>query len=221
MIQSEWLAEARARLLRNAEIARHKSILDLGSGYGVVCPELSRRCGSPIFAIDLSFAALKHCEKAHPVCGNAVQLPFLNGSLDLVFSQNFLLWAKPVETIVEQVRRVLMRGGVWVLMEPDYGGMMEYPEQIQTRELWISILQREGADPFIGRRLPGLLQQNRFDVRTELLPRVYPPQDARFDLLSEMNLNPEEREKLENIKSLSGMVQVAHLPYFLIIAERC
>ena len=43
--QAEWLAPARARLLRRVGIARRRRILDLGAGYGAVTGELVRRGG--------------------------------------------------------------------------------------------------------------------------------------------------------------------------------
>ncbi len=43
-------------------------------------------------------------------------------------------------------------------IEPDYGGMIEYPPEIAAKDIWINALTRAGADPFMGRKLPGMLR---------------------------------------------------------------
>jgi SAM-dependent methyltransferase len=220
-LQADWLADARSRLLRLAEIARRKRVLDLGAGYGAITEELRRRTSGLVIALDRSKEVLSFIEKP-AVCGNAVQLPFQNATLDLVFSQNVLLWIPKPEDVVDHVHRILISGGVWVLFEPDYGGMLEYP--YETVPIWIDALTRAGGDPYIGRRMPSLLEQNGFRSRIELLPRLIPPTIERFDFLEELPLTREERSKVkatrEQSRNFSGAQQISHLPYFLIIAER-
>ena len=220
--QAEWLSGARSRILRLAEIARRKSVLDLGSGYGIVTSELRRRTSGVVIALDRSFQAL---ESLHPcVCAKAPALPFRDQSFDLVFSQNVLLWIRECEPTIERVRQLLVPGGAWVLIEPDYGGILEYPVELETSTIWIVALKRAGADPHVGRKLPVLLRNAGFKVRTELLPRLEEPDPLRFEFLSELELTESERMQLQRIKKhsgqLSAMNQISHLPYFLIIAER-
>ena len=220
-VQAEWLSDARARMLRLAEIARRKRVLDLGAGFGAITDELRRRTSGVVIALDRSKEAFTSIEKP-AVCGDANQLPFHNASFDLVFSQNVLLWIQAPEFVVEQVNRILISGGVWVLFEPDYGGMIEYP--LETSKIWIDALTRAGGDPYIGRRMPSLLEQIGFRIRIELLPHLLPPSTERFDFLEELPLTEEERSKISAVRTHSqssfGEQQISHLPYFLIIAER-
>ena len=173
--QAAWLAPARGRLLRRVHIARRRSVLDLACGSGAVTEELVRRSDGRIVALDRQHGAMT--ESSHrfagtqPLCGDAAHLPFKNDVFDLVFCQFALLWLDVPETIFE-VRRVLEPGGVWISIEPDYGGMIEHPPEIATRGIWLSALERCGADPGIGRKLPGLLQQAGFTVRVDLLDRL-------------------------------------------------
>ena len=57
----------------------------------------------------------------------------------------------------------------------------------------------------------------------ELLPRLALPQRERFDFLEELPLTPQEKQILREIREISQEInpaqQVAHLPYFLIIAD--
>jgi len=223
-LQADWLSDARARLLRNAEIGRRKSILDLGTGHGFVIPELKRRSSGLVIGMDRSLFPLSSFIADTPVvCGNARQLPFRNRTIDLVFGQNVLLWTGYIRDVIREVSRILTLQGSWVLLEPDYGGLMEYPHDFETREIWIQALTRAGADPVIGRKLPALLAEAGFMVRVEMLPHLLLPHPARFDFLQELPLTDDEKRILNEIRNesseLNPSYQVAHLPYFLIIAD--
>jgi ubiquinone/menaquinone biosynthesis C-methylase UbiE len=222
-IQSDWLAEARSRILRLAEIAQRKSVLDLGCGYGFVTDELRRRTSGNVVALDPSLEALTGLPSS--ICASALKLPFHEQSFDLIFSQNVLLWIRLKEDAIQEAYRVLKKDGVWVLMEPDYAAMIEHPPDVKSSQIWIAALERCGADPRIGRKLPLLLQAANFDVRTELLPRLENPSMKRFDFLSELELTKEEELQLKRIQRLSQARSpdgyICHLPYFLIIAVRC
>ncbi len=217
--QAEWLSEARGRLLRLAEIGRRKSILDLGAGYGIISSELKRRSDASVFALDLSLEALR-VAPVPAVCADAARLPFPNSTFDLVFSQNLMLWVHSITDVATMTFRALKPGGIWVLLEPDFGGMIEYPPEIETRDLWIAALQRAKGDPFAGRKLSGALTDAGFQTRVELLPRLYEPDPRRFDFLQELPLTVTEISQLEEIRSKSSSHDLAHLPYFLILAER-
>jgi len=224
-LQSSWLEPARSRILRIAEIARRRCVLDLGAGFGHVTPELIRRSGGAVIALDLSLNAMRsftyNCSR---VCADAVRLPFRTGKMDLVFCQNVMLWVADREAAVREIFRILEPGGKAVLIEPDYGGMMEYPPEIETAPVWINALSRAGADPHIGRKLSGTLLRTGFRIRVELLPRLVSPQYDRFECLKELPLSPEESSVVERATAAAATMdpalQVTHLPYFLIVADR-
>jgi SAM-dependent methyltransferase len=226
--QAAWLAPVRARLLRRVGIAHRKRVLDLGAGYGAVTGELVRRSGGPVTALDRSWAALSHAAVsfagAGRVCGEAEKLPLADDSFELIFCQLVLMWASPVETI-QEIRRVLRPEGILIALEPDYGGMIEHPPEITTKALWLSALERAGADPLIGRKLPGLLAAQGFEVRIDLLPELAPPSLLRFELLRGLPLTSAEKQSLTAIEAIAlGRLepwdQIVHLPFVLITATR-
>lgn len=228
-LQARWLASARSRLLRESAIAHRQCVLDLGAGYGAVTPELVRRAGGMVTALDLDFAALAHPHGSFQgslrICGDACYLPFATHSLDLVLSQCTLLWIPTLKTAVAEVARVLQPGGVFLALEPDYDGLMETPPKISTRRLWVDALRRAGANPTVGRELPGLLATVGFDVRVKLLETLHPPSEERFAFLEDLPLTREESAHLEAIQSASRTLrgpwaQIAHLPFFLITATQ-
>jgi len=220
-LQADWLADARARILRKAEIGRRKRVLDLGCGYGIITPELQRRSAGMAVALDCELDVLPRTNSS--ICGDATNLPFLQESFDLVFSQNVLMWIRSITEVVESVHHVMTKDGVWVIFEPDYGGMMEFPEKTAIRDLWLGVLPRMTADPMIGRKLPVVLSTRGFKVETELLPHLLPPDFARFDFLSDLPLTETELQKLESACRASATIesakQLCHLPYFLILAR--
>ena len=121
-----------------------------------------RRSGGEVVALDCRQNVLASDPQsfagADRVCGDALRLPFADGTFDLVFCQFTFLWID-ARSAVKEIHRVLQPEGVLVAIEPDYGGMMEYPPEIAARDLWITALNRAGADPCIGRKLPGMLEQ--------------------------------------------------------------
>lgn len=224
-LQAEWLEPARSRLFRKVEIARRKSVLDLGCGYGAVTTELQRRCPGTVIALDRSPAVLCHRDAgaANLVCADALALPFDPGTFDLVVSQNVMAWVGGDSgRAAAEVQRVMRQGGCWVLIEPDYGGMMEYPPEIETRPIWLSAVLRAGGDPLIGRKLPTLLQGAGFQADVELLSRLLPASPRRFEFPSSLPLDERERARLTAAEEFSNNCsqQVCHLPYYLIIACR-
>jgi SAM-dependent methyltransferase len=226
--QAKWLAPARTWLLKQADLASRRSVLDLGCGFGIVTQELASQTSGRVVALDHNLAALRTApaalRAAGPACGDATALPFAGGSFDLVFSQLALLWMPMAPTLAE-LRRVLQVGGVLIAIEPDYGGLIEYPAEIALKELWISGLERAGADPLVGRKLPGALASVGFDVRVELFSEMMPPASARFDLLRGLPLTSYEQHLLDKIEYQASRLaaswqQVAHLPFLLITAVK-
>jgi SAM-dependent methyltransferase len=225
--QAEWLAPARARALRKAGIVKWRKVLDLACGFGAATDELLRRSGGEVVALDCRQNILAGDPRpfagAERVCGDALHLPFADVTFDMVFCQFTFLWIDACPA-VKEIHRVLQPKGMLVAIEPDYGGMMEYPPEIATRDLWITALTRAGADPCIGRKLPGMLEQPGWEIEVDLLDRLMPPSPTRFALLEELPLTDEEKTTLSRIKAadaaLAESAKVVHLPMFIIIGER-
>ena len=227
--QSSWLAPARSRILRRIAIARKHRILDLGAGYGQVTVELARRSSGLVVAYDLNELSLRETDELRRivrVAGDAALLPFGSGSFDLIYSQFSLLWIKSLPQTLDEITRVLEPTGVLVALEPDYAAMIEYPPAVATRQIWLDALLRSGADPRIGRKLPGQLAALGFSVRVNLLEQIQPPSPQRFEFLEGLPLTDVERSRLRDIRKLAvehvtgDGQQISHLPVFLITAVK-
>lgn len=226
-IQSKWLAPARSRLLRRIGIAHHDRILDLGCGYGTISAELARRCNGQIFALDNSWLAVSKVKREIrilPILGDSFHLPFAGNSVDLVFCQFSLLWMVPAESVLRECHRVLEPGGDFIAIEPDFGGMIEYPLEISSKDVWLSALERNGADPLIGRQLPAILERQGFEFSILFNDRLEKPRSDRFVFLNDLKLMPDEIKILETAKQRSvkmrGWQHTAHLPLFLVEAKK-
>lgn len=225
--QAEWLAPARARALRQAGIARRRKVLDLACGYGSVTEELQRRSDGDVVALDCRENILVKntaaVTSAQPVCGDASHLPFDDNVFDLVFCQFTLLWLD-AGLAIKEIHRILQPQGMLVAIEPDYGGMIEYPAEIATRDIWIDALTRAGADPYIGRKLPTMFEASQWNVEVNLPNRIMPPSPIRFDFLKGLPLTDEEKERLSKVEALDASLinsqRVVHLPLFIMNCER-
>ena len=215
---------------RQGLLARHvhagDRVLQVDCGPGVLAARLAEQ-GAQVVGTDLSAEAVRRAQargvNASQVNLDRQPLPFADASFDLVFCQLALLWM-PLEPTLAEVRRVLQPGGVLVAIEPDYGGMIEHPPELATRDLWIDALRRADADPLVGRKLPGLLAGLGFDVQVELMSQLTAPAGQRFDLLRGLPLTGYERKQVDALKRQAGKLdrpwqQVAHLPFMLVTAR--
>ncbi len=222
--QADSLRGARSRLLRRAGIERRNTIVEIGAGWGIVANELCSRTGRTVIALDRrprpSEAELdKHIDW---VVGRAEQLPMANESVDLIFAQFTFLWLDLTKSITEVVR-VLAPGGMVSVIEPDYGGLMEFPEGIVTHPVWISALQRAGADPIVGRQLPGKFADAGLRVETRFADRYETADPRRLDFLTELPLTGQERRHIERIQQWLKRHPgegTSHLPLWMVLGEK-
>lgn len=224
---AEWLAGPRGRLLRRAHIGRRQSVLEIGCGHGIVTGELVRRAGGTVVAIDRDVEPALQVRDigAHLLAADAARLPFAPCTFDLIFCQNVLMWIAHAAGAVREMTRVLRPGGVVVGLEPDFGGMLEYPPQVAVRDLWLRGLTQAGADPTIGRALPALCEAAGLDTWAELQGIPQPATPEATELLLDLPLSEEDRARVQRtaqaITARTGRWDVfVHVPYVLVIGTK-
>ncbi len=114
--------EVELRLLEHTEYVQEppQRVLDLGSGPGRASGLLKKRWPkAQIIAVDLAVPMLQLVAKQsrfwrpiQRVCGNAMQLPFKDNSIDYVYSNLCLQWVHPLPDALKEIRRVLRPGGM-------------------------------------------------------------------------------------------------------------
>jgi SAM-dependent methyltransferase len=230
--QADWLRAARTRLLRQTQLASARNIVELGCGWGIVTQELAQRSAAQVIGIDKDLAAIEHAignvprelsERLSFIVGDAYQIPLPDSSQDIVLAQCALLWMRDPARVLSECRRILRPvSGRLVIIEPDYDGLMEYPPEIVTRQLWTDALRASGADPTIGRRLGVLCHMAGLVCQQYLLDRYEPPKADYLEFLRELPLSPIQCKELQQVETaivrLPSERLTVHLPFWLITA---
>lgn len=106
-------------LVRFAGIARGESVLDVGTGTGVVAITAAR-AGAQVTGLDLTPELLEQARENSRIAqqeqivwteGDAEQLPYPDASFDVVVSQFGHMFAPRPEVAIAEMRRVLKPGG--------------------------------------------------------------------------------------------------------------
>jgi SAM-dependent methyltransferase len=108
------------RWLARAVSATATMVVDLACGSGAMSRELARP-GRTVVGVDLSEheLALAAARSAGPwVRADALQLPFRDGSVDVVTSSLGLVVVQPLAQVLAEVARVLRPGGVLAAIAP-------------------------------------------------------------------------------------------------------
>ena len=98
------------------------------------------------------------------VLGDAHHLPCRDDSFDVSLCHFTLLWLENPAQALAEIERVTRPGGaVLALAEPDYGGRIDYPPELEKLGRWqTETLRNQGADPLVGRKLGHLFSQAGF-----------------------------------------------------------
>lgn len=100
---------------------RRGTILDLGAGTGVVAKYILKRCeeGCRIVALDICKDMLDQINetKIETICSGVEELPFEDGSFDVVVSRQCLHYVEEVEKVLTEVQRILKPNGVFILAQ--------------------------------------------------------------------------------------------------------
>ena len=118
-------------------------IVDLGCGTGYFSEAISLKFpGSQYIGMDLSegmtrFAKSHHAMEYEWVTGDADSLPFKDGSVDLIFSSLAIQWCSDLSHLMEEVKRVLSPGGLFVfstLLDGTLGELKSAWSEVDDRQ---------------------------------------------------------------------------------------
>ncbi len=108
-----------SKLSRILERKEFGNVLDVGSGTGFMYMVLSRSIHfRNFYMLDISIGMLKLAKerfKALFVNGNALSMPFKDGSFDLITVNSVLHHLPDVKAFMDEARRVLKKGGYLIL----------------------------------------------------------------------------------------------------------
>ncbi len=142
------------RLARLAEIRPGTRVLDVGGGFGGPARTLAVEFGCHVTAIDLTASYVEAArvlttrmgvaDRVTHLVGDALDLPFPDGSFDLVWTQNSGMNIADKERLYRGFHRVLRPGGRLALQEPMAG---------PTRPVLYPVMwSRDGSGSHLGTR---------------------------------------------------------------------
>jgi ubiquinone/menaquinone biosynthesis C-methylase UbiE len=176
IVQAGWTRELRTYLFRQVGLSSAKRVLEVGCGTGAILSEdLEHNTdllpNNTRYGLDISGIALSECQLHVPdallTCGDALSLPYMDGSFDITYCHYLLLWVKdPAEALHEMMRVTRAHGHIMALAEPDYTARVDKPQVISTLgKLQNESLINQGADVALGSRLADLFYQVGITIR--------------------------------------------------------
>ena len=154
--------------LREARIRPGERIVDFGSGLGQLSLQMARAAGVKLLGIERSEEQLGRSER-HELLdlrqGTAEAPPLRDdewGRFDVAHARFILEHVQEPLAVVKQMVRAVRPGGRILLEDDDHDVLRLHPEVAGLAELWTAYIrtyERIGCDPYVGRRLPQLLQQ--------------------------------------------------------------
>ncbi len=161
--QAKWTRDLRTYVFEQAGLHNTSHVLEVGCGTGAVLSEISGPAS--LCGLDIDRASLAQC-RAHAsaatlVQGNALQLPYIDKTFDIVYCHFLLLWVKDPRQALREMKRIAKAGAaVIAFAEPDYSARIDEPRALIPLGHWqTEALQRQGADPGLGARLADLFHQ--------------------------------------------------------------
>ena len=123
IFQAGWTRELRTYLFQQAGLSSATRVLEVGCGTGAVLSEyLVHNSGhlknNTRHGLDISPAVLTECQTHVPdallTCGDALSLPYKDGSFDITYCHYLLLWVKdPVKALHEMKRVTRLKVILW------------------------------------------------------------------------------------------------------------
>jgi ubiquinone/menaquinone biosynthesis C-methylase UbiE len=203
--QAEELAADSAALLHRVGLRPGHSAIDLGCGPRGILDMLAERVAPAGRVVGLDsdpahtvmageFVTARALSDVEIITADARTTGLPSGCFDLVHARTLLVnLPEPAEATAEMTR--LARPGGWVAsMEPDTEHALCYPPHPafdQLRDIFTVAFRRNGADPWIGRRVPQLfrqagLEQVDFEARVQMYPHGNSRRTIRLDLVQSM-----------------------------------
>jgi SAM-dependent methyltransferase len=198
--QSAELREHSERLLDRVGVPAGGRAIDLGCGPSGILDLLASRVGpaGEVVGLDAepanvelarAFAADHGLANVRVVPGDAHRTEFPAASFDLVHARTLLINLRDPAAVVAEMARLTRPGGWVAVLEPDAVNVCYPPLPAWDRliEIFISAQQVDGADTFIGRRLPELFRQaGLVDVGVTVAADVYPPGHSRRTIRADL-----------------------------------
>jgi ubiquinone/menaquinone biosynthesis C-methylase UbiE len=163
---------ARETYLSLLDISAGERVLDVGCGSGAVTRDIARRVGDRglVVGLDASGELLSVARSLAEAAGlghrvefregNALRLPFPDGSFDVVVCATVLSHVPEGATAVPELARVLRPGGRLGVFDFDADmTIFTHPDRVLTRRIVAAAADASAVDGWLVRRLPLLFRR--------------------------------------------------------------
>ena len=187
-------------------------LLEVGSGLGILTTAIAQHLpNAKVVGVEFSAAQLTAATRVAPnvdlVRADAHALPLQSDGFDLVCCRYLLEHVSDPIRVLREMLRVLRPGGRLCVQENDIAVSHFDPDTVACDFVWrqFAVLQqRLGGDPFIGKRLSGLLQRAGFrDIALSLQPEIHHSGEPTF--------GPWIQNVIGNIEGAAAALQAHHL----------
>jgi ubiquinone/menaquinone biosynthesis C-methylase UbiE len=199
--QADELAADSRDLLDRVDLRPGHSVIDLGCGprgildllAGQVAPAgrvVGLDADRAHTAMAAEFAADRGLSGVQVMTADARRTGLPPGSFDLVHARTLLVNLPDPGDVAAEMARLARPGGWVASMEPDteYGRCHPpHPAFDRLCDIFTVAFRRNGADPWIGRRVPELFRQAGLDdVQVEARVQMYPPGNSRRTIRADL-----------------------------------
>jgi arsenite methyltransferase len=139
-------------------------VLDIGAGPGFLAAEMAAEVGpgGAVCGIDPSDSMLAIARRQEgPVdyrVGDAVALPFADEHFDVAVCTQVYEYVEDIGAALAEARRVLRPGGRLLVLDTDWDSIVWHSSDRERMERVLAAWNEHLADPYLPRRLPGLLR---------------------------------------------------------------
>lgn len=168
MARTKDMVRQRAEIMRLLSPGPGEKILEIGSGNGILVRELIEAVGpgGRVVGLDASDAILdmaRHiCPNGEFVHGDAVNLPFDDGTFDAVVAAQVLCFLDDVDCAVTEMYRVLKPGGRVVVLDTDWDTLVWKSDDPELMARVVNEYKAVYSDAGLPRSLPSRLARAGF-----------------------------------------------------------
>ncbi|MHA1205140.1 MAG: class I SAM-dependent methyltransferase [Candidatus Heimdallarchaeaceae archaeon] len=208
--QSVWTKDYRNKIYRQIGIKGARRILEVGCGTGAITKEIREKSSAQITAIDRDHLVIATAQE------NITEVEFYRMSVEEMSFRD------------ETFDIVLCNYFIVALAEPDYGGWIEHPD-FGLGKKHIEGIKKQGADPFIGRKLLSLFESGGLETTLSVVANVWGKERLLEQIKNEWKLvleteqiNDEEYQEIitKEVKTIEDNMRMIFLPIFSAIGKK-